>query len=39
MLIDDVIPGDWNVLKEEGEKILKCKDLIIEIQRMWNLKT
>ena len=24
--------------KKEGEKILKCKDLIIEIQRMWNVK-
>jgi hypothetical protein len=27
------------VLKKEAEKILKYKDLIIEIQRMWNVKT
>jgi hypothetical protein len=27
------------VIKEEAEKILKYKDLTIEIQRMWNVKT
>jgi hypothetical protein len=27
------------VVKKEAEKILKYKDLIIEIQRMWNVKT
>jgi hypothetical protein len=27
------------MLKKEAEKILKYKDLIIEIQRMWNIKT
>jgi hypothetical protein len=27
------------VIKKEAEKILKCKDLTIEIQRMWNVKT
>ena len=32
------IPGDRNVIKKEAENILKFKDLIIEIQRMWNLK-
>jgi hypothetical protein len=26
------------VIKKEAEKILKYKDLIIEIQRMWNVK-
>jgi len=26
------------VIKEEGEKILKYKDLTKEIQRMWNVK-
>jgi hypothetical protein len=26
-------------LKKEAEKILKYKDLTIEIQRMWNVKT
>ena len=28
-----------NVIKKESEKILKYKDLTIEIQRMWNIKT
>jgi hypothetical protein len=27
------------VIKKEAEKILKYKDLIIEIQRMWDVKT
>jgi hypothetical protein len=27
------------VIKKEAEKILKYNDLIIEIQRMWNVKT
>jgi hypothetical protein len=27
------------VIKKETEKILKYKDLTIEIQRMWNVKT
>jgi hypothetical protein len=39
MLIDIAIPGDRNVIKREAETILKYKDLIIEIQRMWNVKT
>jgi len=39
MLIDVAISGDRNVIKKEAEKILKYKDLTIEIQRMWNLKT
>jgi hypothetical protein len=26
-------------MKKEAEKILKYKDLTIEIQRMWNVKT
>jgi hypothetical protein len=39
MLIDAAISGDRNVIKEEAEKIRKCKDLTIEIQRMWNVKT
>jgi len=38
MLIDDAIPGDRNAIKKKAEKILKYKDLIIEIQRMWNVK-
>jgi enolase len=39
MLIDVVISGERNVIKKEAEKILKYKDLTIEIQRMWNVKT
>jgi hypothetical protein len=39
ILIDVAIPGDRNVIKKEAEKILKYKDLTIEIQRMWNVKT
>jgi hypothetical protein len=27
------------VIQKEAEKILKYKDLTIEIQRMWNVKT
>ena len=38
MLIDVAISGDRNVIKK-NEKILKYKDLTIEIQRMWNVKT
>jgi len=39
MLIDVAILGDRNVIKKDAEKILKYKDLTIEIQRMWNVKT
>jgi hypothetical protein len=39
MLIDVAIAGDRNMIKKEAEKILKYKDLTIEIQRMWNVKT
>ena len=34
-----VISEDRNVIKKEAEKIIKYKDLTIEIQRMWNVKT
>jgi len=39
MLIDFAISGDRNVIKKEAENILKYKDLTIEIQCMWNVKT
>jgi hypothetical protein len=39
MVIDVAVPGDRNVIKGEAEMILKYKDLIIETQRMWNVKT
>jgi len=38
MLIDVAIPGDRNVIKKEAEKFLKYKDLIVQIQRIWNVK-
>jgi hypothetical protein len=38
VLIDAAISGDRNVLKKETEKILKYKDLTIEIQRMCKVK-
>jgi hypothetical protein len=38
MLTDVAILGDRNVIKKAAEKILKYKDLTIEIQRMWNVK-
>ena len=37
MLTDVAISGDRNVLRKEAEKILQYKDLITEIQRMWNV--
>jgi hypothetical protein len=39
MLIDVAISGDRNVIKKVAEKILKYKDLTIEIQCMWNVKS
>ena len=39
MLIDVATPGDRNVIKRESEKILKYKDLVIGIKRMWNVKS
>jgi hypothetical protein len=39
ILIYVAISGDRNVIKKEAKKILKYKDLTIEIQRMWKLKT
>jgi len=39
MSINVAISGDKNVIKKEAEKILKYKDLTIEIQRMQNVKT
>ena len=39
MLIDVAISRDRNVIKKEAEKILKYKNLTIEIQCMWKVKT
>jgi len=38
-LIDVAISGDRNVIKKEAEKILKYKDLTIEIQRIHSENT
>jgi len=38
ILIDVAISGDRNVIKKEAEKILKYKDLTLEIRRMSNVK-
>jgi hypothetical protein len=38
MLIDVAISVGRNMIKKEAEKILKYKDLAIEIQLMWNVK-
>jgi hypothetical protein len=39
MLICVAISGDRNVIKKEADKILRYKDLTIEIQLMRNVKT
>jgi hypothetical protein len=38
MFIDVAISGDRKVINIEAEKILRCKDLTIEIQRMLNFE-
>jgi hypothetical protein len=38
MLIGIAVSSSRYVVKKEADKILKCKGLIIEIQRMWNVK-
>ena len=38
MSIDAEISGDRNMIKKEAEKIINCKDVTTEIQRMWNAK-
>ena len=38
-MYDVAISGDRNVIKKEAEKILKYKDLTIDTQRMWKVKT
>jgi hypothetical protein len=39
MFIGVAISGGRNVIEKEAEKVLKCIDLTIEIQRTWNIKT
>ena len=37
-IIDFAIPGDQNIAIKEQEKIYKCQDLRIELQKVWNVK-
>ena len=37
MLLNVAISEDRNMIRKETEKILRYKDLTIEIQRMWNV--
>jgi hypothetical protein len=39
MMIIMMITQETKVINEEAEKILEYKDLIIEIKRVWNVKT
>jgi hypothetical protein len=39
MLLDVVISEERNETKKEAEKILKYKNLVVEIQRRWSVKT
>ena len=39
MLIDMTVHSDRNVSLKEYERVSKYKDLEIEIQKMWHLKT
>jgi hypothetical protein len=39
MSIDVAISGERNMIKKEADKIINCKDLTTEIQRMWNVKS
>ena len=39
VLIDIAVPGDFRVKDKETEKIEKYQDLVIEIERMWKMKT
>jgi hypothetical protein len=38
LFIDVAIPSEKNVIQKEAGKILKYKNVSIEIQRMWNMK-
>jgi hypothetical protein len=39
LLIDVAISGDKDMIKKEAKKVLKYKDLTIETQHMWNVRT
>jgi hypothetical protein len=37
-IIDVSVPSGTNVVKREAEIVLKYRDLLIEVQLMWNVK-
>jgi hypothetical protein len=39
VLTDVPVSGDTNMIKKDTEKILKYKDLTIQVEHMWNVKT
>lgn len=39
IIIDVAIPSDYNIVQKEAEKRTKYKNLAIETQRMWGMKT
>ena len=39
IITDVAISGDRNVIKKEADKTIRYKDLTIETQSMWNVKT
>jgi hypothetical protein len=39
ILVDVAISGDSNVIKKEAGNFLNCKELAIEVHRMWNGST
>ena len=39
LLRDTVTSGNKTVTNKQAEKILKHKELTLQIQRMWNIKT
>ena len=39
ILVDVAIPNCYNVVSKEAEKITKYRDLEVEVQKCWNLKT
>jgi len=38
LLVDFACPADYNIKRKEIEKVTKYKDLVLEIQRLWNVK-
>jgi len=39
MLLDAAMPGEKEVIKRGAERILKYKDCMTEIERMWTVNT